>query len=106
MLRGFPAGQAHGIGLDLIEVVELAVGDKDEEAPGGGAKAVHEVADGRQQLGAGAKLLGRTKGPALGLVGGHIADDLDVALAVEQKPESGTDQRLVVGEQHADHAAR
>ena len=39
----------------------------------------------------------------LGAVAG-LADHLDVGLGVEQRPEPGPHQRLVVGQQHPDHA--
>src|SRR5262249_14360289 len=35
---------------------------------------------------------------------GGLADDFQVVLGVEQRPESGPHQRLVVGEQDPDHA--
>ena len=41
----------------------------------------------------------------LAAVGG-LADDLDVGLGVEDHPEAGAHERLVVGEQDADHRAR
>ena len=38
----------------------------------------------------------------LGAVAG-LADDLDATRAEEHEPDSGTDQRIVVDEQHADN---
>ena len=36
---------------------------------------------------------------------GRLADDRDVVLALRIMPEAGPDERLVVGEQDADHAS-
>ena len=36
---------------------------------------------------------------------GGLAHDLDVGLGVEDQPEAGADERLVVGDEDADHAA-
>ena len=41
----------------------------------------------------------------LGAVG-RLADHVDVLLGVEDHPEAGAHQRLVVGDQDADHSAQ
>ena len=46
----------------------------------------------------------RARGQADRLVAvGGLADHLDAVLGVQQRPEPGPDQRLVVGQQHPDH---
>src|SRR6185437_10103503 len=103
--------EAAGPGTDrLVDVlVGLEGGQDDHLDPGqvvvggdaaGGLQAVHPGHPDIHQHHVGALAEGQVD--RLGPVGG-LADDLEVVGGVNEHVESGADQRLVVGEQDADH---
>ena len=66
--------------------MQFAVGDEDVKAPRRVREALDEVFDGGQQLRAGAELARRAEDVLLGLVGGQVADDFDLAAARADGP--------------------